>query len=79
MKLLNLQVILLLSTLSCVLSNDCVSFIISKGTGCEWMCNYCVTQLGTYNYYFLDNVCKYQDTGCVGNPIAGNVYTCCAV
>jgi hypothetical protein len=61
-------------------SNQCISFSVSSGTGCAWMCNYCANQLGTNNYYFTDNVCTYeQGQGCVGNPIAGKTYTCCAV
>ena len=60
-------------------SNQCVQFSVSTGTGCAWMCNYCANLLGTNNYYFTDNVCKYQDgQGCVGNPIAGQTYTCCS-
>jgi hypothetical protein len=60
-------------------SNNCVTFTISQGTGCAWMCNYCASQLGTNNYYFTDNVCTYQQgIGCVGNPYAGSSYTCCA-
>jgi hypothetical protein len=60
-------------------SNNCVQFTVGSGTGCEWMCNYCANQLGTNNYYFTDNVCTYQSgVGCVGNPIAGKTYTCCA-
>ena len=58
--------------------NKCVQFSVSAGTGCQWMCNYCANQLGTNNYYFTDNVCKYQTGGCVGNPVAGNAYTCCS-
>ncbi len=58
--------------------NNCVQFSVSAGTGCQWMCNYCANQLGTNNYYFTDNVCKYQTGGCVGNPVAGNSYTCCS-
>jgi len=59
--------------------NKCVTFTVSQGTGCAWMCNYCANQLGTNNYYFTDNVCTYQqDVGCVGNPYAGNSYTCCS-
>jgi hypothetical protein len=43
------------------------------------MCNYCSNQLGTNNYYFTDNVCTYESgVGCVGNPLAGKQYTCCA-
>ena len=61
-------------------NNGCVSFSVSQGTGCAWMCNYCANQLGTNNYYFTDNVCSYQEgIGCVGNPIAGQTYTCCSV
>jgi hypothetical protein len=44
------------------------------------MCNYCANQLGTNNYYFTDGVCSYQQgQGCVGNPIVGKTYTCCAI
>lgn len=59
--------------------NNCVSFSVSTGTGCAWMCSYCATQLGTNNYYFTTDVCTYQTGGCVGNPIAGVTYTCCPV
>ncbi len=61
-------------------SNQCVQFSVSAGTGCAWMCSYCASQLGTNNYYFTDNVCVYQEgVGCTGNPIAGKMYTCCSV
>ena len=61
-------------------NNKCISFTIGQGTGCEWMCNYCDEMLGTSNYYFQDGVCLYKEgSGCVGNPIAGHKYTCCAV
>lgn len=60
-------------------SNNCITFYVSQGTGCAWMCNYCATQLGTNNYYFTDNVCTYQESlGCVGSPYAGSSYTCCS-
>lgn len=59
--------------------NNCIQFSVSSGTGCAWMCNYCSNQLGTFNYYFPDNVCTYQTGGCVGNPIAGKTYSCCSV
>lgn len=59
-------------------NNNCVSFSVSSGTGCAWMCNYCASQLGTNNYYFTTDVCTYQTGGCVGNPIAGITYTCCS-
>lgn len=59
--------------------NGCVSFTVSAGTGCAWMCDYCSGALGTNNYYFTTDVCKYQEgEGCVGNPQAGVTYTCCA-
>jgi hypothetical protein len=61
-------------------SNNCIQFTVSSGTGCAWMCNYCASQLATYNYYFTDGVCTYQDgQGCVGNPVAGKTYSCCSV
>ena len=61
-------------------SNGCITFSVSSGTGCAWMCNYCANSLGTNNYYFTDGVCTYdQGVGCVGNPIAGKSYTCCSV
>ena len=57
---------------------NCVSFQVSSGTGCAWMCNYCATQLGTNNYYFTDGVCTYEVDGCRGNPYSGKTYTCCS-
>jgi hypothetical protein len=59
-------------------ANNCVSFSVTAGTGCAWMCNYCANQLGTNNYYFTNGVCTYQSGGCVGNPQAGVMYTCCS-
>lgn len=60
-------------------NNNCISFTVSQGTGCAWMCNYCADRLGTDNYYFTDDVCTYQSgVGCVGNPFLGVTYTCCA-
>jgi hypothetical protein len=60
-------------------SNQCVTFQVGAGTGCAWMCNYCANALGTYEYYFTDNVCTYQTGGCVGNPLPGVSYTCCTL
>ena len=59
--------------------NNCVSFSVGAGTGCQWMCNYCQDHLGTTNYYFTDGVCTYESGGCVGNPQAGVSYTCCSL
>lgn len=58
--------------------NNCISFTVGSGTGCDWMCNYCSNQLGTNNYYFVDGVCTYQTGGCVGSPVTGKQYTCCS-
>jgi hypothetical protein len=58
--------------------NNCISFSVGSGTGCQWMCNYCATQLGTTNYYFTNGVCTYETGGCVGNPQVGVTYTCCS-
>ena len=58
--------------------NNCVSFTLGQGTGCNWMCNYCANTLGTNNYYFTTPVCTYETGGCVGNPVAGVQYTCCS-
>ncbi len=33
-----------------IVSNQCVQFSVSAGTGCAWMCSYCANQLGTNNY-----------------------------
>ena len=58
--------------------DNCVSFTVSQGTGCSWMCEYCQNELGTTNYYFTDGVCNYEEGGCVGNPQVGVTYTCCS-
>lgn len=58
--------------------NNCINFSVGQGTGCAWMCNYCANTLGTNNYYFTTDVCKYQTGGCVGNPQVGVTYTCCS-
>lgn len=59
--------------------NNCITFTVGQGTGCDWMCNYCSNMLGTNNYYFIDGVCTYETGGCVGNPVAGKQYSCCSV
>jgi hypothetical protein len=59
--------------------NNCINFQVSSGTGCEWMCNYCATNLNTSNYYFNPPVCTYQQGGCVGNPMTGVTYSCCSI
>ena len=62
-----------------IFTNNCVTFSVSQGTGCAWMCNYCANQLGTNNYYFTNNICTYEaDKGCVGNPFPDVSYTCCS-
>jgi len=59
-------------------SNGCTTFQVAAGTGCAWMCNYCTAQLGPI-YYFTTDVCSYQPGGCVGNPLPGVEYSCCAI
>ena len=59
--------------------NNCITFTVGSGTGCDWMCSYCASQLGTNNYYFVDGVCSYQSGGCVGSPVVGKQYSCCSV
>ncbi|NBV25547.1 MAG: hypothetical protein EBS05_27015 [Proteobacteria bacterium] len=58
-------------------TNQCISFTVGPGTGCAWMCAHCADALGPA-YYFPDGVCAYQGGGCVGSPLAGVTYTCCA-
>ena len=78
-KLLLLVLALFYGAVTGQTSNNCYTFTVGQGTGCQYMCNLCSTQLGTNNYYFTDNVCTYESgVGCVGNPIAGKQYTCCA-
>jgi hypothetical protein len=61
-------------------NGHCIDFSVAAGTGCAWMCGYCASQLGTNNYYFTTDVCTYQPgIGCIGSPVAGTTYTCCAV
>ncbi len=60
------------------IQNNCITFTVGQGTGCDWMCNYCSNMLGTNNYYFTDDVCTYETGGCVGNPVAGKQYSCCS-
>lgn len=79
--LLSLVAVLVRSSNVCLsekTENSCVTFSVTSGTGCAWMCNYCANALGTNNYYFTDSVCQYQSGGCVGNPQAGVKYTCCS-
>ena len=78
MKKILLLGTLLLTQAVAQVCNSCITFSLSSGTGCDWMCNYCANQLGTNNYYFTTPVCTYQTGGCVGNPLAGVQYTCCA-
>jgi hypothetical protein len=60
------------------LTTNCITFLIGPGTGCDWMCNYCGSQLNSSSYYFLPPVCTYESgVGCVGNPQTGVSYSCC--
>lgn len=56
---------------------NCITFLVGPGTGCDWMCNYCGSQLNSSSYYFLPPVCSYETGGCVGSPQTGVSYSCC--
>ena len=72
--------IIIIAAKNCTnLFGNCISFSVSSNTGCQWMCTYCANSLGTNNYYFTDQVCTYQNGGCIGNPQLGKTYTCCSV
>ena len=60
-----------------VSNNNCITFLIGEGTGCDWMCNYCASMLNSSSYFFLPSVCTYASSGCVGNPQPGVSYSCC--
>jgi hypothetical protein len=70
---------MLLANAVAQITNECITFSVASGTGCSWMCQYCANTLGTNNYYFTTDVCTYAQGGCVGNPIAGQQYTCCSL
>ena len=76
MKLLTLA--LFLGCTVAQVCTNCISFTISAGTGCSWMCSYCASQLNSSNYYFTTPVCTYAQGGCVGNPMVGVEYKCCS-
>jgi hypothetical protein len=67
------------SNLRLKIPNSCITFSVSSGTGCAWMCNYCATNLKTNNYYFTNGICQYESGGCVGNPLPNTQYTCCSI
>ena len=50
------MMILGLTQANTLCTQNCVSFQVGSGTGCQWMCNYCAQHLGTNNYYFTDGV-----------------------
>lgn len=49
--------------------NGCITFTVGSGTGCQWMCDYCATSLGTNNYYFTTDVCRYEAITKVVEPL----------
>ena len=61
--------------------NNCLSFEVSQGTGCSYLCSWCAQNLGTSNFYFTDGVCQYSSEQgmCIGNPWVGKTYTCCSL
>ena len=59
------------------ISNHCISFSIDSDTGCTNMANYCSQHLHTNKFYFTDVICYLVEDVYVGNPLEGNIYTCC--
>lgn len=80
-----MNLIKMLSSLMIILVNhnkkdnnqDCITYTIGEGTGCQFMCDYCTENLGTTDFYFTDWVCQNKNGMCTGDPIAWETYTCC--
>lgn len=58
-------------------NQDCITFTIGDNTGCQFMCDYCLENLGTTNFYFTDWICKNKNGMCTGDPMPWETYTCC--
>ena len=58
-------------------NQDCITYTIGEGTGCQFMCDYCAENLGTNNFYFTDWVCENKNGMCSGEPLPWETYTCC--
>ena len=63
---------------STAVASNCFSFVLGSGRACPWMCNHGKNALCSPNSYFADGACAYQPDGCISNPVAGQVYTCCS-
>lgn len=59
-------------------NNRCITFVVTEGTSCDFMCNYCAETLGTNDFIFTDWVCDNRNGRCKGEPIAWMDYTCCS-
>jgi len=59
-------------------TGGCVSSTFS-GVGCDDMCSWCQSALGTDQYYWETGVCTWDYTQCTGSPLAGVTYTCCQI
>ena len=59
-------------------SEDCITFSIGEGTGCEFMSFYCAQNLGTNNIYFTDWICSEKNGRWIGDPMPYEEYTCCS-
>ena len=57
--------------------NECITFTIGEGTGCQFMCDHCYQNLGTDRFYFTDWICQNKDGICTGDPTPWETYTCC--
>ena len=68
MKLLS-SLIVLFSSKKTLKDQDCITFTIGDGTGCQFMCDYCSENLGTNNFYFTDWICKNKNGLYLGKHI----------
>ena len=69
--------IFMFSNIGKVNGQDCITFAIGDGTGCQFMCDYCSENLGTTKFYFTDWICQNKNGMCTGEPIPWETYTCC--
>ncbi len=80
MYLMNIlsSLIVLFSSKKTLKDQDCITFTIGDGTGCQFMCDYCSENLGTNNFYFTDWICQNKNGVCTGEPMPWETYTCCS-
>jgi len=52
---------------------DCVTLRTGRYTGCEYLCEVCLSELDTTQFYFENGACK----GCSGDTRHDVEYKCC--